>query len=229
VSDIEVAIADGVRRIVGEEPSDEVLGKFVKYLDLLAKWQETSRLVGSSEARWLVDNIVLDSLLFLRVLPAGTASLLDFGSGAGVPGVPLRIMRPSFHVTLLESRRRRASFLKAVVRGIPLPGTVVIDRPAEEALENFGQPVDAVVMRCVGSVDEVFSLAEKFVAPGGVVAASGPPTLESRPGVEWVEVPGVGRGTTRRFAIRRRPLSSLTRNLPTEIKPPRESPRSDGP
>jgi 16S rRNA (guanine527-N7)-methyltransferase len=207
VSDIESRIAEGADRIVGERPSRDMLAKLVKYLSLLATWQGTSRLVGSSEPRWLVDNLVLDSLLFLRVLPRATASILDFGSGAGVPGVPLRIIRPSLQMTLLESRRRRASFLKAVVRELPLPGTVVVDRPAEEAIGRFERLVDVVVMRCAGSLDDVLPLAEKFVVPGGLVAASGPPMLAKHPGVEWVEVPGVAPGTTRRFAIRRRPLS----------------------
>ena len=204
--DIQSRIADGADRIVGERPSDDMLAKLVKYLNLLVTWQGTSRLVGSSEPLWLVDNLVLDSLLFLRVLPSTTASVLDFGSGAGVPGVPLRIMRPSMQMTLLESRRRRASFLKAVVRELPLPGTVVVDRPAEEAV-GLERLVDVVVMRCAGSLEDVLPLAEKFVAPGGLVAASGPPMLAKHPGVEWVEVPGVAPGTTRRFAIHRRPLS----------------------
>jgi 16S rRNA (guanine527-N7)-methyltransferase len=207
VRDIAERIAQGAERIVGRPPDDEQLGQFIKYLNLLVKWQYTSRMVGSSEPRWLVDNLILDSLLFLRVVPDGARSLLDFGSGAGVPGVPLRIIRPSLQTTLLESRRRRASFLKAVVRDVPLPGTVVIDRPAAEAIQGFDRPVDVVVMRCAGSLDDVLPLAEKFVAPGGLVAASGPPTLARRSGVEWLEVPGIVPGTTRRFALHRRPTT----------------------
>ena len=205
MSDIEDRLERGIAHITRAFPTREQLAAFLKYIKMLAKWQGTSRLVGSSEPRWIVDNLILDSLLFLRVLPVGTVSILDFGSGAGIPGVPLRIIRPSLQMTLLESRRRRASFLKAVVRDLPLPGTSVVDQPAEHALKNLACTVDVVVMRCAGSLDELFPLAEKFVGPGGLVAASGPPSLPHHPGVEWVEVPGVEPGTTRRFAIHRRP------------------------
>ena len=204
--DISEQISGGVERITGRQPSEQQLGLLSKYLNLLIDWQKASRLVGSSEPSWLVDNLILDSLLFLRVLPSSTQSILDFGSGAGVPGVPLRIVRPSVQMTLLESRRRRASFLKAVVRELPLPGTVVLDRRAEEAVRSFPRPVDAVVMRCAGPVDAVFPLAEKFVTPGGLVVASGPPVRAAHSGWEWLEVPGWEAGTTRRFALHRRPL-----------------------
>jgi len=64
-----------------------------KYLALLVKWQRTQRLIGSSDPDWIVDHILLDSLLFTRVVPETTRSILDVGSGAGVPGVPLRFFR----------------------------------------------------------------------------------------------------------------------------------------
>ena len=202
--DISAQIADGAEGIIDRRPTDHELDLIGKYIEILVEWQKTERLVGSSEPAWLVDNLILDSLLFLRVLPGSTRSILDFGSGAGVPGVPLRIMRPSVQMTLLESRRRRASFLKAVVRELPLPGTVVIDRRAEEAAQSFTSGVDAVVMRCAGPLDDVLPLAEKFVVPGGVVVASGPPVRAGHPGWEWVEIPAWVPGTTRRFAVHRR-------------------------
>jgi 16S rRNA (guanine527-N7)-methyltransferase len=206
ISHVSNHISEGVERILGSRPTEAQLELLCKYLNILRDWHKTSRLVGSSQPSWLVNNIVLDSLLFLRVLPHSTQSILDFGSGAGVPGVPLRIMRPSVRMTLLESRRRRASFLKAVVRELPLPGTVVIDDRAEAAALSFGHPVDAVVMRCAGPLDDVLRVAEQFAAPGGLVVASGPPARADHAGWEWLDVPGWTPGTTRTFALHHRPL-----------------------
>ena len=69
------------------------------------------RIIGSTEPDWIVEGLLLDSLLFLRVLSPDVQSILDFGAGAGLPGIPIKIVRPEIELTLLEARRRRASFL----------------------------------------------------------------------------------------------------------------------
>ena len=84
-------------------------------------------MVGSDGPAWIVENLFLDSLLFLRVLPTPLHSLLDLGSGAGLPGIPLKIVRGDLELVLVESRRRRASFLSTVVRELALANVRVID------------------------------------------------------------------------------------------------------
>ena len=94
---------------------------FLTYVDLLRTWQGVYRLVGSSEREWIIDDLILDSLLFVRFLPARARSVLDFGSGAGIPGIPLSVVRPTVRFTLLEARRR---FVKtaAETKGQPATG-----------------------------------------------------------------------------------------------------------
>ncbi|MBI2014675.1 MAG: class I SAM-dependent methyltransferase, partial [Candidatus Rokubacteria bacterium] len=69
----------------------------------MIKWQKTQRLIGSDDPAWIVENLFLDSLLFLRFLPTPVRSLLDLGSGAGLPGIPLKIVRGNLDLVLVES------------------------------------------------------------------------------------------------------------------------------
>jgi len=171
-------------------------------LELLIKWGETTRLISSTEPHWIVEHLLLDSLLFLRVLSPEVRSLLDFGAGAGLPGIPIKIVRPDIELTLLEGRRRRASFLSTVVRELGLSGTQVVNARAEDAPGLRGA-FDAVTMRCAGALDRTLPLASEFVAPGGVLVASGPPEERPLTRAEWITVQGLRPGSTRRFAIAR--------------------------
>lgn len=177
---------------------------FVKYLELLRKWQKSQRLVGSVEPGWVVKNLFLDSLLFLKVLPARIASLLDLGSGAGLPSIPIKIVRPEIQLVLLEARQRRASFLSSVVRELALEGVSVVSVRAEEVAEEVAERFDAVVMRCAGDVTRLIPLAAQFVTPGGLVVASGPPRQRPLSMGEWVTVATEEAGMTRRFVVYRR-------------------------
>jgi 16S rRNA (guanine527-N7)-methyltransferase len=198
-------LANGAAAVLGRQLTLEERDHFDKYLNLLVRWQRSHRLVGSADPMWIVEHLFLDSLLFLRLLPVGTRSIVDLGSGAGLPGVPIKIVRSEVEVTLIESRRRRASFLSAAVRELGLRGVHVIADRAEDRLSELEGRFDAVVMRCTGDLDEMIPFAAKLLArPEGLVICAGPP--EPRPLLqgEWVEAPGVKPRTTRRFAVYRK-------------------------
>jgi len=194
---LEAAIA----RVLGHELAASAIDQASKYLELLVKWQNTTRLVGSSDVRWIVDNVILDSLLFAKVLPNDARRVLDLGSGAGVPGIPLAIALPHLDMTLVEARRRRASFLSHVIRELQLSRVrVVHNRLSETNIPHdlFGA-FDAVVMRCAGDCDSVIPLALELITPAGVVIASGPPQETSPSEATWLSVAGVSPGSTRHF------------------------------
>jgi 16S rRNA (guanine527-N7)-methyltransferase len=161
-----------------------------QYIALLVKWQRSQRLVGSSDPDWIVDHILLDSLLFTRVIPAASRSILDVGSGAGVPGVPLGIVLPESTVTLLEARAKRVSFLSAVVRELDLTDCEVVHGRLETLAAERGRRYDTVVMRCAGDPSEFYPAAATLLTPGGVIAASGPPRRRPISRGEWREVDG---------------------------------------
>ncbi|MGH7389835.1 MAG: 16S rRNA (guanine(527)-N(7))-methyltransferase RsmG [Candidatus Rokuibacteriota bacterium] len=177
--------------------------RFEKYLKLLIDWSKTYRLVGSTEPRWIIERLLLDSLLFLRAVPDLGGALLDLGSGAGLPGLPLRIVLPGLELTMVEARRRRASFLSTVVRELGLERTTVVSERAESAVKRLAHSFDFVVMRCAGSPDDLMPLASSFVRSGGAVVASGPPRPRPLRYGEWVAVEGVRPGEIRRFAVYR--------------------------
>jgi 16S rRNA (guanine527-N7)-methyltransferase len=197
------ALAQGALSILGRPLTSGEQDLFSRYLALLVKWQRSHRLIGSSDEMWIVEHLFLDSLLFLRLVPSTARSLADIGSGAGMPGVPIRIVRSDAEVTLVESRRRRASFLSAVVRELPLARTHVVADRIESRLPDLEGRFDAIVMRCAGDVDELMPLAARLLAPRGVVVASGPPAPHPLTQGEWVVVPGLRPSSTRRFAVYR--------------------------
>jgi len=200
-SDASEILAAGAHSILGRPLGVLELQTFDKYLALLQKWQRVQRLVGSAEPAWIVENLFLDSLLFLRVLPPGLPAIADVGSGAGLPGIPMKIVLPSLDVTLIESRLRRASFLAAAIRELGLSRARVVstrvEGVAEELLGTFG----AVVMRCAGGMEDLLPSVSKLVSPGGVIVCSGPPSRKTLQGGEWVEVQGYKAGRTRLFAV----------------------------
>lgn len=204
-SALEKTLRDGARLILGRPLTSQQAEQLSKYLDLLIKWQKVQRLVGSSDPPWIVDNLLLDSLLFVSVLPPRVRSLMDLGSGAGLPGIPLKIVLPAVTVTLVESRQKRTSFLSTAVRELGLTNTRVINARAEDLPRELEGTFDAVVMRCAGCLDTVSPLAERFLAPGGAVIATGPPEPEKLVRGSWMNVRRPGADSDRLFAVYSRP------------------------
>jgi 16S rRNA (guanine527-N7)-methyltransferase len=154
-------------------------------------------LTGPLSAEELASH-ALESAFGDSMLPAG-ATVLDIGSGAGFPGVPLAIVRPDLAVTALEPRAKRAEFLRHAARTVPVPNLRVL----EARLDASGtEPWDAATVRAVGDLPELLGPAA-FLRPRGLLLAwtTEPQALASRlsPGfqLERVEqLPG-----TRRRAI----------------------------
>src|SRR5207244_11410553 len=113
-------LARGAASILGRDRVGGETVRFNKYLELLIKWNSKHRIIGSTDPTWLADHLLLDSLVFLHVIPPTVKCLVDIGSGAGLPGLPIKIVRPDIRMLLVESRQRRASFLKTAVRELEL-------------------------------------------------------------------------------------------------------------
>jgi 16S rRNA (guanine527-N7)-methyltransferase len=160
--------------------------------------------VGSTEAEWLVDNVLLDSLLFLRVIGRPESPMLDLGAGAGVPGIPIKIMYDDLRVTLVDAKARRASFLRTVVRELGLSAAEVVNDRAERVVLAHAARFASVVLRCAGTLDRLVPLALELVRPGGMVVVAGGPAHARTPGVTWTNVEGFLPGTTRTFGVARR-------------------------
>jgi 16S rRNA (guanine527-N7)-methyltransferase len=167
----------------------------------LRKWQGTQRLVGSSDPAWVIDNLFLDSLLFLRVMPSNVSTVADLGSGAGFPGIPIKIVKPDINLTLIESRQRRVSFLATVVRELPLSRTRLIASRAESMGDPWRGAFDVVLVRCAGDMARILPIASKLAGADGCVIFADSPGRRSDERCERVEVAGARSGTTRAFAV----------------------------
>ncbi len=119
--------------------SERQLGLFGLYLEELILWNKKMNLTGARSPERMVIELFLDSLVPSAAI-AGNSPLLDAGSGAGLPGVPLKIVCPGLEVHLLESRAKRVSFLRQVVRQLGLGKMEVIQGRIEKGAAVF--PVD---------------------------------------------------------------------------------------
>ena len=124
-------------------------------------------LLGPREADRIWDRHILNSAALSELIPDGS-SVVDVGSGAGLPGIPLAILRPDLNVTLLEPLLRRSTFLIEVVDELGLGGRVTVVR---ERAEDHDGRYDVVVARAVAPLDGLIRWCDPLRRPGGVLLA----------------------------------------------------------
>ena len=137
------------------------------YLALLQKWNKVYNLTAVREAPRMVSQHLLDCL---AVAPhVGAAAILDVGSGAGLPGIPLALVLPDSRVTLLEANHKKAAFLKQAQIELNLGNVEVVCERVEAW--RPGRRYEIVVSRAFSDLAEFVKLAGRHVAPGGRLAA----------------------------------------------------------
>jgi 16S rRNA (guanine527-N7)-methyltransferase len=149
---------------VGEQALDSSqLSLIRRYLDLIVQWNARTNLTAVREPEAILQRQIGESLFCAQFLPE-TGSLLDFGSGAGLPGIPIAILHPGLHVTLAESQGKKASFLREAARTLALPVTIWSNRV--EAMP-VGQQFDTVTMRAVDDSERMLPVAGERVSQHG--------------------------------------------------------------
>ena len=148
---------------------EEKVDRLRHYALLLHGWSGRMSLVSQKDRDLLATKHFLPALAMVSLIKSlPHESILDFGSGGGLPGIPLKIMLPEANFILLESRRRRANFLREVVRKLGLDGIEVVNQRWENwkpAIEG----VDLIVSRAVGKPEEVYRLVKPFLRPYGAM------------------------------------------------------------
>lgn len=141
-----------------------------RYVDWLTGAGVERGLLGPREADRIWSRHVVNCAVLERFVPPGTGSLCDLGSGAGLPGVVLAVMRPEVEVVLLEPLLRRTTFLREVVDDLGMPNVRVVRARAEEyAREHPGH--DVVVARAVAPLSRLVGWAVPLLRPGGTLLA----------------------------------------------------------
>jgi 16S rRNA (guanine527-N7)-methyltransferase len=166
VKHIEVPRAPaGARRVFGDR-----IDKAVRYAELLATDGIERGLIGPREVDRLWDRHLLNSAAIEELITDG-ARIIDAGSGAGLPGVPLALARPDLRITLVEPMLRRTEFLLEVVGELGIDSDVVRGRIEEAAVRERVGTVDAVTCRAVAALDKLTEWCVPVLRPGGQLLA----------------------------------------------------------
>lgn len=137
--------------------------RLIAYLDLLAKWNKTYNLTAIHDPERMLTHHLLDSL---AVLPHVSAErLLDVGSGAGLPGIPLALARPGMHVTMLDASNKKASFMQQAIIELGLKNAEALHTRVEDLKPEL--PFDQIVSRAFSDLSEFVRLTGHLLAPGG--------------------------------------------------------------
>jgi 16S rRNA (guanine527-N7)-methyltransferase len=146
------------------------LEELTHYLELLVRWRSHLNLTGLRDTERLLDVLIVESLDFLQgdfFLPG--MRVLDLGTGAGVPGIPLAICRPDVYVILLDRSEKKSAFLRRVVASLPLENGQPCCSTAEDLARRLRpqESFDVVVSRGVGSMGHLMRLTTPLLKPGG--------------------------------------------------------------
>ena len=154
------------------------------YADLLVEWNEQVNLTAITDDEGIAIRHFVDSLSVVPLVPAG-ATLIDVGTGAGFPGIPVAIVRPDVQVTLLDSLDKRVRFLDAVLSAIGLQQVRTQHGRAEEygLVPDWRDSFDVAVARAVAGLPVLLEYCLPFVKPGGLfLAMKGPGAREEAEG-----------------------------------------------
>ncbi len=145
----------------------EAQQRLLDYVALIEKWNRVYNLTAIREPEKMVSHHLLDSLAVAPHLHA--KRLLDVGSGAGLPGIPLALANPDTHVTLLDSNHKKAAFLNQAVIELKLENAEV----CSERVESWRTQnrFDVIISRAFSDMGEFVRITRRLLAPGGVFAA----------------------------------------------------------
>ncbi|MDR1589538.1 MAG: 16S rRNA (guanine(527)-N(7))-methyltransferase RsmG [Oscillospiraceae bacterium] len=172
---LETAIRDGAAEY-GLSLPDEAIARFARYCEILTEKNKVMNLTAISGEFDIATVHFLDSLAPLTLpcmrAPLDGARLLDVGSGAGLPGLPLRIAAPELGVTLLDAHGKRVAFLEELCRALDIRDAVCVHARAEEfARTSARDSYDFVISRAVAKLNVLCELCLPLVRPGGYFIA----------------------------------------------------------
>jgi 16S rRNA (guanine527-N7)-methyltransferase len=150
--------------------SEKQLFLFSLFLEELWTWNRHINLTGIAKKREMLIKLLLEPLVALPYLPS-RGTLLDVGSGAGIPGLPFKIARPAYEVHLLESKAKKVSFLRQVIRKTGLDGIAAFQGRAEKAddLPALFHTYDIVSARALAPLERTIDLCSLRIRPGGLL------------------------------------------------------------
>ena len=174
---LETLLSEGLAQL-GLQPDAAALPRLRRYYELLEEQSKVMNLTAIHGEADVARLHFLDCAALLSLVPL-EGRVIDVGSGAGFPGLVLKILRPELELTLLDSLDKRVRFLAAVCGELELHDVQCLHARAEEAPAQLRESFDAAVSRAVARLDLLSELCLPFVRPGGrFVAMKGPGAVE---------------------------------------------------
>lgn len=134
--------------------------QLVRYIELIMKWNSTYNLTSIRKPESMVTRHMLDSLVVLPHIKG--SSMVDVGSGAGLPGIPVALARPDWQITLVESNQKKAAFLQQAIIELKLQNVTVRQERAEKMV--LDGKVDTVISRAFSSLERFMQVSKQFCA-----------------------------------------------------------------
>ena len=155
------------------------------YYKELVFWNKKINLVSTDTPQDIIIKHFIDSLTPVPFIPCPGGRLLDIGSGGGFPGIPLKIVLTSLQVVLLESSRKKTSYLKHMIRCLQLSQTLVLHARAEQMMQDASLQAtfDMVISRAAFKLPKLLEMAHFFLAPQGWLIAMKGPNFKEEPGL----------------------------------------------
>lgn len=168
----EIAIRAGVELDEGQ------IGQLEEYLAILARWNSRINLTGlplDGYPAAALDRLVGESIRVSALVPADVKVWFDLGSGGGSPAIPLKVVRPEIALRMVESRFRKAAFLREAIISVGFRETVVICDRVENIASSFALSADLVTVRAVKLSDELTAAIDTLLSERGVLLIFGSP------------------------------------------------------
>ena len=216
---------------IGYNLQEEQLEQFFTYKELLIEWNKKMNLTAIEQEEDIITKHFIDSLSIASYIP-DTAKVIDIGTGAGFPGIPLKILKKDLSITLLDSLNKRITFLEEVIRNLSLENIQAVHARAEELAhkEEYREQYDIAVSRAVAPMHTLLEYMLPYVKIGGKCICMKGPNLqgESKDLQNCLETLG---GKIEKIEEIVLPETEIKRNImliKKENKTPKKYPRNPG-
>ena len=156
---------------------EEQIEKFYKYMNLLIEWNQKINLTAIVEPKEIIQKHFIDSMSVLNYIQ-DKKNIIDVGTGAGFPGIPIKIANPNINVTLLDSLQKRVYFLAEVVSQLELDKIKAVHSRAEDYARENRESYDVAISRAVANMSTLVEYLLPYVKQDGIVICMKGPNIE---------------------------------------------------
>ena len=210
--------------------------KFVQYYELLIRWNSFMNLTAITEWEAVLKKHFIDSLSVINVLPAvktQTFSVVDIGTGAGFPGIPLKIAFPQIRLTLIDSLQKRVKFLQEVVYSLEMEDVQILHGRAEDfskSGEKMREAYDLCVSRAVAKLSTLCEFCIPYIKKGGIFVSykAEKSSEEEKDAAKAIKILGGRIKERKEFYLPNSEISRCLFLIQKEISTPEKYPRKAG-